>query len=135
MRRFSKGLYTLQYLGTDSIAVISCVPFLFTYPFLKWKDLYLRCCSCHWTDLIHICSIRDITKEVAIAVIKEAIVEDLAEGYREMDARELRKLNQVYILPASLTKFPYPIRYSYTVQCQNLIEAGLSITFSFSTLK
>ncbi|XP_004307278.1 PREDICTED: NAD-dependent malic enzyme 62 kDa isoform, mitochondrial [Fragaria vesca subsp. vesca] len=41
-----------------------------------------------------ISSIRDITKEVAIAVIKEAIVEDLAEGYREMDARELRKLNQ-----------------------------------------
>ncbi|CAN6566664.1 unnamed protein product [Malus baccata var. baccata] len=41
-----------------------------------------------------ISSIRDITKEVAAAVIKEAIEEDLAEGYREMDARELRKLNQ-----------------------------------------
>ncbi|XP_057979078.1 NAD-dependent malic enzyme 62 kDa isoform, mitochondrial [Malania oleifera] len=41
-----------------------------------------------------ISSIRDITKEIATAVIKEAIVEDLAEGYREMDARELRKLNQ-----------------------------------------
>ncbi|CAL5340408.1 unnamed protein product [Camellia sinensis] len=38
--------------------------------------------------------IRDITKEVAAAVIKEAIEEDLAEGYREMDARELRKLTQ-----------------------------------------
>ncbi|KAI8545541.1 hypothetical protein RHMOL_Rhmol07G0047700 [Rhododendron molle] len=38
--------------------------------------------------------IRDITKEVAAAVVKEAIEEDLAEGYREMDARELRKLNQ-----------------------------------------
>ncbi|KAG5538788.1 hypothetical protein RHGRI_019364 [Rhododendron griersonianum] len=38
--------------------------------------------------------IRDITKEVAAAVIKEAIEEDLAEGYREMDARELQKLNQ-----------------------------------------
>lgn len=44
------------------------------------------------------CSIRDITKEVAAAVVKEAIEEDLAEGYREMDARELRKLNQVFIL-------------------------------------
>ncbi|KAM2264230.1 hypothetical protein ACFXTI_040404 [Malus domestica] len=41
-----------------------------------------------------ISSIRDITKEVAAAVIKEAIEEDLAEGYREMDARELRKLSQ-----------------------------------------
>ncbi|KAJ6404791.1 hypothetical protein OIU84_012876 [Salix udensis] len=38
--------------------------------------------------------IRDITKEVAAAVVKEAIEEDLAEGYREMDARELRKLSQ-----------------------------------------
>ncbi|KAL7125976.1 hypothetical protein ABFS83_14G153700 [Erythranthe nasuta] len=38
--------------------------------------------------------IRDITKEVATAVIKEAIEEDLAEGYRDMDARELQKLNQ-----------------------------------------
>ncbi|KAB2595166.1 NAD-dependent malic enzyme 62 kDa [Pyrus ussuriensis x Pyrus communis] len=41
-----------------------------------------------------ISSIRDITKEVAAAVIKEAIEEDLAEGYRELDARELRKLSQ-----------------------------------------
>ncbi|PRQ57015.1 putative malate dehydrogenase (decarboxylating) [Rosa chinensis] len=41
-----------------------------------------------------ISSIRDITKKVAVAVIKEALDEDLAEGYREMDARELRKLNQ-----------------------------------------
>ncbi|CAK9178994.1 unnamed protein product [Ilex paraguariensis] len=40
-----------------------------------------------------ISSIRDITKQVAAAVIKEAIEEDLAEGYREMDARELRKLS------------------------------------------
>lgn len=40
-----------------------------------------------------ISSIRDITKEVAAAVIKEAIEEDLAEGYRDMDGRELGKLN------------------------------------------
>ncbi|KAL6498731.1 hypothetical protein OROGR_028278 [Orobanche gracilis] len=41
--------------------------------------------------------IRDITKEVAAAVITEAIEEDLAEGYREIDARELHKLNQAEI--------------------------------------
>ena len=41
------------------------------------------------------CSIRDITKEVAAAVIKEAVEEDLAEGYRTMDARELKRLSQV----------------------------------------
>ncbi|PON87560.1 Malic oxidoreductase [Trema orientale] len=45
-----------------------------------------------------ISSIRDITKEVAAAVIKESIEEDLAEGYREMDARELQKLSQEEIL-------------------------------------
>ncbi|CAL9222782.1 unnamed protein product [Arabidopsis halleri] len=38
--------------------------------------------------------IRDITKRIAAAVIKEAIEEDLVEGYREMDARELLKLNE-----------------------------------------
>ncbi|XP_011042305.1 PREDICTED: NAD-dependent malic enzyme 62 kDa isoform, mitochondrial-like [Populus euphratica] len=42
--------------------------------------------------------IRDITKEVAAAVVKEAIKEDLAEGYREMDARELHKLSQEEIV-------------------------------------
>ncbi|KAI7742783.1 hypothetical protein M8C21_002241 [Ambrosia artemisiifolia] len=42
--------------------------------------------------------IRDITKQVAAAVISEAIEEDLAEGYREMDARELHKLNKDEIL-------------------------------------
>lgn len=41
--------------------------------------------------------IRDITKEVAAAVVKEAIKEDLAEGYREMDSRELRKLDEAQI--------------------------------------
>lgn len=39
--------------------------------------------------------IRDITKEVATAVLKEAIEEDLAEGYRGMDARELQRLSEV----------------------------------------
>ncbi|RLM85543.1 malic enzyme [Panicum miliaceum] len=38
--------------------------------------------------------IRDITKEVAAAVVREAVAEDLAEGYREMDARELARLNE-----------------------------------------
>ncbi|KAI3739044.1 hypothetical protein L2E82_29410 [Cichorium intybus] len=45
-----------------------------------------------------ISSIRDITKQVAAAVITEAIEEDLVEGYREMDARELRKLNKDELL-------------------------------------
>ncbi|KAL8141437.1 LOW QUALITY PROTEIN: hypothetical protein V2J09_007458 [Rumex salicifolius] len=39
--------------------------------------------------------IRDITREVAAAVIKEAVEEDLAEGYRGMDIRELQKFNEV----------------------------------------
>ncbi|KAI3739045.1 hypothetical protein L2E82_29411 [Cichorium intybus] len=42
--------------------------------------------------------IRDITKQVAATVITEAIEEDLIEGYREMDARELRKLNKDELL-------------------------------------
>lgn len=58
----------------------------------------------HVSDLVYICRIRDITKEVAVAVVKEAIEEDLAEGYREMDARELRRLNQVCLL-----LFKYPV--------------------------
>lgn len=33
-----------------------------------------------------------------MAVAKEAIAEDLAEGYRDMDPRELRKLNRVCLL-------------------------------------
>ena len=48
--------------------------------------------------------IRDITKEVAAAVIKEAVEKDLAEGYRDMDVRELKKLNEVKIL----SKFFFP---------------------------
>lgn len=52
----------------------------------------------HVSDLVHMFRIRDITKQVAAAVVKEAIEEDLAEGYREMDGRELRKLNQVFFL-------------------------------------
>ncbi|ONM57457.1 Malic enzyme [Zea mays] len=38
--------------------------------------------------------IRDITKEVAAAVVREAVAEDLAEGYRDMDARELARLSE-----------------------------------------
>ncbi|XP_052485533.1 NAD-dependent malic enzyme 62 kDa isoform, mitochondrial [Gossypium raimondii] len=41
-----------------------------------------------------ISKIRDITKEVAAAVVKEAVEEDLAEGYRDIDARELQKICQ-----------------------------------------
>ncbi|RWR87349.1 NAD-dependent malic enzyme isoform, mitochondrial [Cinnamomum micranthum f. kanehirae] len=45
-----------------------------------------------------ISSIRDITKEIATAVVQEAIVEDLAEGHRDMDARELRRLSREEIV-------------------------------------
>lgn len=41
-----------------------------------------------------ISSIRDVTKQVAAAVVQEAVAEDLAEGYRDMDARELQKLDK-----------------------------------------
>ena len=41
------------------------------------------------------CRIRDITKEVAAAVVREAVAEDLAEGYRDMDAHELARLSEV----------------------------------------
>lgn len=40
-------------------------------------------------------SIREITKSVAAAVISEAIEEDLAEGYRGMNSRDLQRLNKV----------------------------------------
>jgi malate dehydrogenase (decarboxylating) len=39
--------------------------------------------------------IRDITKEVAAAVVREAVKEDLAEGYRGTDPRELQRLDEV----------------------------------------
>ena len=42
-----------------------------------------------------LCRIRDITKKIAAAVVREAVEEDLAEGYRDMDAKELQKLNEV----------------------------------------
>ncbi|KAG7018901.1 NAD-dependent malic enzyme 1, mitochondrial [Cucurbita argyrosperma subsp. argyrosperma] len=45
-----------------------------------------------------ISSIRDITKEIAAAVIMEAIEEDLVEGYRGVDARELQKFSKEQIL-------------------------------------
>ncbi|KAI3693850.1 hypothetical protein L1987_76804 [Smallanthus sonchifolius] len=42
--------------------------------------------------------IRDITKAVAAAVISEAIQERIAEGYREMTPRELKRLSKEEIL-------------------------------------
>lgn len=62
---------------------------------------------CYLFIYCYACSIRDITKEVAAAVIKEAIEEDLAEGYREIDGRELRKLNQVFPSLLSSRKFDF----------------------------
>ncbi|KAH9623431.1 hypothetical protein KSS87_003385 [Heliosperma pusillum] len=42
--------------------------------------------------------IRDITKQIAAAVVKEALEEDVAEGYRDMDPRELQRLNEEELL-------------------------------------
>jgi malate dehydrogenase (decarboxylating) len=39
--------------------------------------------------------IREITQEVAAAVVREAVAENIAEGYRDMDARELARLSEV----------------------------------------
>ncbi|RZC47901.1 hypothetical protein C5167_040858 [Papaver somniferum] len=47
---------------------------------------------------MEISSILDITKQVATAVVKEAIEEDLAEVYGDIDARELQKPSQEEIL-------------------------------------
>ncbi|CAN6486452.1 unnamed protein product [Victoria cruziana] len=44
-----------------------------------------------------ISSIRDITKEIAAAVVIEAVKEDVAEGYRGMNARELQRMSKVDI--------------------------------------
>ncbi|GJN07392.1 hypothetical protein PR202_ga25220 [Eleusine coracana subsp. coracana] len=55
--------------------------------------------------------IRDITKEVAAAVVREAVAEDLAEGYRDMDARELAKLSEeetIEYVKASMWSPVYP---------------------------
>nr|CAD1818675.1 unnamed protein product [Ananas comosus var. bracteatus] len=50
-----------------------------------------------------ISSIRDITKEVAAAVVREAVAEDLAEGYRDMDAREFEDSLSTPSVPSSGT--------------------------------
>ncbi|XP_071725111.1 NAD-dependent malic enzyme, mitochondrial-like [Rutidosis leptorrhynchoides] len=55
-----------------------------------------------------IASIRDITKQVAAAVVKEAIDEDLAEGYREVHADELKKLNKDEIIEYVENNMWYP---------------------------
>ncbi|KAI4312635.1 hypothetical protein MLD38_037437 [Melastoma candidum] len=44
-----------------------------------------------------ISSIRDIMMQVAVMVVKEAIKEDLAEGYPGMDAWDLQKLSSEVI--------------------------------------
>lgn len=49
----------------------------------------------HMYYALYLRRIRDITKEVAAAVVREAVKEDLAEGYRGMDPRELQRLDKV----------------------------------------
>ncbi|KAL9234331.1 hypothetical protein vseg_009214 [Gypsophila vaccaria] len=52
--------------------------------------------------------IRDITKQIAVAVVKEALEEDLAEGYRDMDPRELQRLNEEELLEYVENNMWYP---------------------------
>lgn len=59
------------------------------------------------------CRIRDITKEVAAAVVREAVAEDLAEGYRDMDARELARLSEVVYL--FIPKANYVVVLSWSI--------------------
>ena len=40
-------------------------------------------------------SIRDITKFIAAAVMKEAIIEDLAEGYHDKSPKEMADMSEV----------------------------------------
>ncbi|EPS68041.1 malic enzyme, partial [Genlisea aurea] len=65
-----------------------------------------------------ISGIREITREVAAAVIKEAVEEDLAEGYRDMDVRVLRKLSQGEIRSFVTDNMWYP-RYPTLVYKQD----------------
>jgi malate dehydrogenase (decarboxylating) len=63
--------------------------------------------------------IRDITKEVAAAVVREAVAENLAEGYRDMDARELERLTEVvnhlpnpgFIIMGFFSLLNYPLQF------------------------
>ncbi|EFJ19450.1 hypothetical protein SELMODRAFT_110809 [Selaginella moellendorffii] len=41
-----------------------------------------------------ISSIRDISKEVAVAVLRAAVEEDIVEGYRDLSARELQHMSE-----------------------------------------
>lgn len=68
--------------------------------------------------------------EVAAAVIKEAVEEDLAEGYHEMDARELHRLS-----PVSFVCFE--ILWIIFVTCglhTNLISMWVELILSENTL-
>jgi malate dehydrogenase (decarboxylating) len=41
---------------------------------------------------MHLYRIREITARVACAIVKEAVKEDIAEGYRNTDPKELRRI-------------------------------------------
>jgi malate dehydrogenase (decarboxylating) len=61
--------------------------------------------------------IRDITKEVAAAVVREAVAENLAEGYRDMDARELAKLSEVVNLFTPQANYIMPLWFYHGLLC------------------
>lgn len=41
---------------------------------------------------MHLNRIREITARVATAIVKEAVKEDIAEGYKDTDIKELKRL-------------------------------------------
>ncbi|TXG66538.1 hypothetical protein EZV62_007813 [Acer yangbiense] len=68
-----------------------------------------------------ISSMRDITKQLAAAVVKEAIEEDLTEGYREMDDRELKRLKKVFVA------FDIFLRIDYLRKSKNMCRTTCGV--------
>ena len=65
--------------------------------------------------------IRDITKEVAAAVVREAVAEDLAEGYRDMDPRELARLSEVVNHLTPQSRFNYYVFLLYVINLEQFV--------------
>jgi hypothetical protein len=52
---------------------------------------------------LHVFKIWEVTATVAVAVVKEAVREDNAEGYREIDAKVLCQLSKDEVSSISFT--------------------------------
>ncbi|URE18725.1 malic enzyme [Musa troglodytarum] len=79
--------------------------------------------------------IRDITKEVAAAVVREAVAEDLAEGYRDMDPQELKKLTPYKCYTSSMGQqicgFILSLRVAASHFISNLLRESDPCTWSY----